>query len=279
MGKLVTLLGVTHNPFLPRVFRQNPDTSPGIRKTFDNFQLMRQKLHEANPDTLVVVGSDHLNQFFMENMPPFLIGKAAQATGPFDYEKSSYEIPDYRAAVHVEFAKTLVREGFKRNVDFSYSDEFVIDHAFTVPLGLLRSDADIPVVPIFTNVSAPPVPPSQRFYDVGMALRSIIEEMPASDRVAVIASGHMSLDVGGPKTNQTVDPDFDRQMTALISAGKASEVIREATWERMFNAGNQTPGFSNFIMLLGLAMGAPASFAELNQCWRTASPFFHWENL
>lgn len=277
MAKIVEVIGVTHNPFLPREFRENPDSEPGIRAAYDNFLLMRNKLQEAKADVIVVFASDHLNQWFMDNMPPFLIGKAPLARGPFPHEIKVHKLSEYRAEVDVDLANALLHGGLNRGVDFSFSDEFIVDHAFTMPLELIRPDKDLPIVPVFTNTIAPPIPPGRRFYEVGLAIRSIIDDFPADKRVAVIASGHTSLDVGGPKTNQSVDPDFDRQMMGWIGEGNAAAVIREATWERMFAAGNQTPGFSNFLLLLGLVRGIPASYTALNPCRFAASPFMTWD--
>lgn len=277
MANIVEVIGVTHNPFLPREFRENPDSEPGIRAAYDNFLLMRKKLAEARPDVIVVFASDHLNQWFMDNMPPFLIGKARVAKGPFPHEVRINKLSEYRTEIDVDLAKLLLREGFNRGVDFSFSDEFLVDHAFTMPLELLRPEMDVPVVPVFTNTIAPPIPPARRFYEVGLAIRSILDGLSSNKRIAVIASGHTSLDVGGPKTNQSVDPEFDRVMMAWIAQGNSDAAIREATWERMFSAGNQTPGFSNFILLQGLVRGMPASYTALNTCRYAASPFMAWE--
>lgn len=277
VAKIVQILGVTHNPFLPREFRENPDSEPGIRAAYDNFLLMRKKLAEAKPDVIVVFASDHLNQWFMDNMPSFLIGKAPFAKGPFPHEARVHKLGEYHTEIDGDLARALLRGGLDRGVDFSFSDEFMIDHAFTMPLELIRPEMDIPIVPVFTNTIALPIPPSRRFYDIGMTIRSIIDELPSPKRIAVIASGHTSLDVGGPKTNQSVDPEFDRQMMGWIAQGNSEAVVREATWERMFGAGNQTPGFLNFILLVGLMRGLPASFTALNACRYAASPFMTWE--
>ena len=45
-----------------------------------------QKLAQARPDVLIVVAGDHLNQWFMDNMPAFVVGKAPIARGPFPHE-------------------------------------------------------------------------------------------------------------------------------------------------------------------------------------------------
>lgn len=277
MASIVEVIGVTHNPFLPREFRENPDGDPGIKAAYENFLLMRNKLNEAKADVVIVCASDHLNQWFMDNMPPFLIGKAPVAQGPFPHEIKAHKLSEYRAEVDVDLARSLLREGSNRGVDFSFSDEFIVDHAFTMPLELIRPERDLPIVPVFTNTIAPPIPPARRFYEIGLAIRSIIDDLPADKRIAVIASGHSSLDVGGPKTNQSVDPEFDRQMMGWIAQGDAEAVIREATWERMFQSGNQTPGFSNFLLLLGLVRGTPASYTALDECRFAASPFMTWD--
>ena len=278
MAELVEAIGVTHNPFLPSEFRENPDSEPGIRAAYDNFLLMRKKLDQAKPDVIIVIASDHLNQWFMDNMPPFLIGKAPKVCGPFPHEIRAHNLSEYRVDIDRDVARDILRGGLERGVDFAFSDEFMIDHAFTMPLELIRPEMDIPIVPIFTNTIALPLPPSRRFFDIGITIRSILDDIPAVKRVAVIASGHTSLDVGGPKTNQSVDPEFDRQMMSSLANGDSEAAIKGAAWERMFAAGNQTPGFLNFILLFGLAHGRPASFTALNPCRYAASPFMTWES-
>jgi protocatechuate 4,5-dioxygenase beta chain len=214
----------------------------------------------------------------MDNIPPFLIGKAPVAQGPFPHEARVHKLSEYRTDIDQDLARTLLRGGLERGVDFAFSDEFIVDHAFTMPLELIRPEMDIPIVPIFTNTIALPLPPAQRFYDIGFTLRAIIDDLAAAKRVAVIASGHTSLDVGGPKTNQSVDPEFDRQMMAAIANGDVEAAIKGAAFERMFAAGNQTPGFLNFILLFGLVRGRPASYTALNPCRYAASPFMTWES-
>ena len=83
MARVVEIIGVTHNPVLPGIFQDKMDAEPAIREAYDNFALMRQKLARARPDVLIVVAGDHLNQWFMDNMPAFVVGKAATARGPF----------------------------------------------------------------------------------------------------------------------------------------------------------------------------------------------------
>jgi len=204
-----------------------------------------------------VIASDHLSQWFMDNMPAFLVGKAPRAKGPFPHERELFGLLDYDAPVQVDLARWFVTEGFEQGVDFAFSEEFLIDHAFTVPLRFVRPEGDIPIVPIWTNVMAPPLPPASRFYAVGTTLRSLIEAAPLDLRVAVVSSGHLAVEVGGPRlATASPDAEFDRRMMQLITEGKSQEVVREASLERLMQAGNVTPGFLNYVMLIGLAGGA-----------------------
>jgi protocatechuate 4,5-dioxygenase, beta chain len=177
---------------------------------------------------------------------------------------------------------SIIDIGFRHGVDFAFSDEFTVDHSFTVPLTYMRPEADIPIVPIFVNVVALPMPTTQRFHEVGVALARIVEELPAELRVAAIYSGHMSVEVGGPRMIRTlrgegaVDPEFDRRMTELIAADEMQTLVREATFERMVHAGHiGATGFMIFVMAIGMAGDRVPTTAESIFSETNTMPFFH----
>jgi protocatechuate 4,5-dioxygenase beta chain len=259
MAELVEIMGISHSPNFPgQIAETNPE--PAITEAARDYELMRQRMAGTKPDAMIVIASDHLNQFFMDNMPAFLIGKAPRAEGPFPHEMRTFGIAPYRADVEVDMAKSMLQLAPKMGVDFSFSDEFRIDHAFTVPLNFIRPEMDLPIIPIFTNVMAPPVPPAKRFFEVGKALRKIIDALPSNKRVGVLSSGHLAIEIGGPKEGRSSsDPEFDRRMMNLLGHGEVENVIREATWDKMMASGNVTPGFLNFVLLMGLADGMPPS--------------------
>ena len=261
MARLVEIIGITHNPSLPGLI-SNPNAEKVIHEAAEDYEWMRQKMAQARPDVLVVIASDHLSQWFMDNMPAFSVGKAPRTEGPFPHEARTFGLAPYRAEIDEELAKGLISEGSRQGVDFAFSDEFRIDHAFTVPLNFVRPEMDLPIVPIWTNVMAPPIPTSQRFYAVGLALRAAIEALPSDQRVGVLSSGHLAVEVGGPRAaSGSADREFDRRMMDLIAAGEADTVVREATYERLLQAGNVAPGFLNYVLLQGLAQGSAASAA------------------
>jgi protocatechuate 4,5-dioxygenase beta chain len=85
MAELVTIIGITHNPFMPRLFQQ-AHQPPGAAKVKERIEMMQKKLAQANPDVLITIGNDHLHQFFMDNMPAFMIGKMDSFHGTFHDE-------------------------------------------------------------------------------------------------------------------------------------------------------------------------------------------------
>src|SRR2546428_7377819 len=198
MAQIVTIIGITHNPFMPRMFQQ-PQQPPGAAKVKERIAMMRQKLAEAKPDVLITIGNDHLHQFFMDNMPAFMIGKMDAYDGTFYDESREFGLPTCRVPGDLELSDAIMEGAFDRGVDFAYSNELTIDHSIIVPLTFVRPEMDLPIVPILTNCIAPPLPRPKRFYEVGQAIRSVIDGLQTDKRVAVVVSGHLSLEVSGPR--------------------------------------------------------------------------------
>jgi protocatechuate 4,5-dioxygenase beta chain len=265
---LVSLIAVPHDPTLPIAARLAPEgkAPPGALPALTAFETLRADLDRARPDVVVMIGSDHLNQWFMNNMAPFMVGKATRMAGPFDSEIKAWGLAASDLPIHGGLARHILKDGMNRGVDFAYSDEFVADHSFTIPLQFLRPENDLPVVPIFVNLLAPPVPPGWRYRQVGETIRRSIESFPDDLRVAAVVTGHMSNSVGGPgmlRVQQEPLSNWDRAMWSLIEANDVDAITRRSTFEQLFAHGNGTPGFLGYVLALGAAAGARPSFANL----------------
>lgn len=283
MAKLVSLIGVPHDPTLPIAARLRPQgkAPPGALPALDCFAELRGALAAARPDVVVMAGSDHLNQWFFDNMAPFMVGKAERMTGPFPAEVAAWGLETCDLPVHGGLARHILKQGFEDGVDFAFSNEFVADHSFTIPLNFLRPEHDLPVVPLFVNLLAPPVPPGRRYAQVGSAIRSGIERLADDLRVALVVTGHMANAVGGPAMLTSVvegGTEWDRAMWARIEANDVDAILRHSTWDQLFAAGNGTPGFLAYVLAYGVARGAPASYRRLVA--NTAQPacaFLAWD--
>ncbi len=229
---------------------------------------------------LVCIGNDHLHQFFMDNMPAFMIGKMEQYDGTFYDEEREFGLPKCKLQGDLDVSDAIMEGAFDRGVDFSYSNELTIDHSIIVPMLFVRPEMDIPIVPILTNCIAPPMPRPRRYFEVGKALRAAIDSLPTNKRIGVLVSGHLSLEIGGPKMFEPkfTDPNFDANAVGWIVNGNIDAAADACAPDKIVEYGNMTSGYLNFIMMMGLANLAKPSYAEgLDAGW-PAIPFFNWEN-
>ena len=278
MAQIVSIIGITHNPFMPRLFKQ-ANRPPGCAKILERIDMMREKLAQAKPDVLVTIGNDHMHQFFMDNMPAFMIGKMDAYDGTFYDEMREFGLPTHRIPGDLELSDALMEGAFDKGVDFAYSNELTIDHSIIVPLTFVRPEMDLPIVPILTNCIAPPLPRPKRFYEVGQAIRAVIENLQTDKRIAILVSGHLSLEVGGPRQfeRKLMDPNFDASAVGWISQGDVNGAVNHCSFDQLKQSGNMTHGFLNFIMMMGVAKAARPSYAEGLDAGFPAIPFFRWD--
>ena len=278
MAQIVSIIGITHNPFMPRLFKQ-PQQPPGAAKVKERIAMMRQKLAEANADVLLCIGNDHLHQFFMDNMPAFMIGKMEQYDGTYHDEEREFGLPKCKLPGDLDVSDAIMEGAFDRGVDFSYSNELTIDHSIVVPMMFVRPEMDIPIVPILTNCIAPPMPRPRRYFEVGKALRAAIDSLPTNKRIGVLVSGHLSLEIGGPKMFEPklTDPNFDANAVGWIVNGNIDAAAEACSPEKIIQYGNMTTGYLNFLMMMGVANAAKPSYAEGLDAGFPAIPFFSWD--
>lgn len=280
MARVVSVVGVSHNPFHYRLISQpRPQWSQDIVNMVERGELLREKLKKGNPQSLVIVGNDHFHQFFMDNMPAFIIGKMDLFDGTYYNEVREFALPRCKVPGDPELAQQILEGSLKRGVDFAFSNELKIDHSVVVPLIFVRPEMDLPIVPILTNCVAPPLPPAERFYQVGQVLREVIDEIPGQKRIGVVVSGNLSLEVGGPLQfdPQPMDEEFDDQAVGWISRGDIETAIRVCTFDRMTGAGNVTHAFVNFLLAMGVAQGMRCTYAEGVKRKGSTQPFLAWE--
>jgi protocatechuate 4,5-dioxygenase beta chain len=203
----------------------------------------------------------------------------AEYDGTFYDETREFGLPTCKLAGDLELSDAIMEGAFDRGVDFAFSNELTIDHSIVVPMMFVRPEMDIPIVPILTNCIAPPMPRPKRFFEVGKALRAAIDGLPTRKRIGVLVSGHLSLEIGGPKTfeRKLTDPEFDADAVGWIQHGDIQSAADGCTPQRMAKAGNMTTGYLNFLMMMGVADASKPSYAEGLDAGFPAIPFFSWD--
>lgn len=279
MAEIVLTMGVPHTPLLWRALREPvPSDLAGVAANFSRF---RSLLTAARPGVLVVVGSDHLRSIVTSNMPAFLIGKATEIRGTLPSEQRAFGLPASIVPGHLDLAAHLLGgRQLPAGFDFSFSDEPWLDHSFMMPLLYLTPGLDIPIVPIHTNTNAPPIPLATRFRALGSYLREAIVAWPVPLRVAVIGTGHLSFELGGPRqfSGTSVDPEFDELVLDCFRQGDVERLVEVATYDRMLAAGNLTFQFLNFITCLSAGGETAATTVEATPSRFGNEPFLAWSS-
>jgi hypothetical protein len=95
-------------------------------------------------------------------------------------------------------------------------------------------------------------------------------------KVAVLASGSFSGDIGGPKMG-SVNTSFDKRFVDWVAEGKPEEMIRSATPEIIERAGVANE-ILVWITLLGMMGSLKPSFTEYacESGWSTAATLATW---
>lgn len=97
-------------------------------------------------------------------MPPFCLGVGATAIG--DFGSAAGELP-----VPVELAEACAHAVMKSGIDLAVSYCMQVDHGFAQPLEFLLGGLDkVPVLPVFINGVATPLPGFQRTRMLGKPL-------------------------------------------------------------------------------------------------------------
>jgi aromatic ring-opening dioxygenase catalytic subunit (LigB family) len=184
-------------------------------------------IEEAKPDLAIVIGSDHLETFFLSSVPTFAVVAGETSHAHFANR-------DWRLPVHLPFADALLEKLMQRGFDMAYSQDAVLGHSFAAVYEWVIEGRKIPVAPLFVNTYLPPLPSPQRCVALGKAIAEIVAERP--ERVALIASGGLSHYPGTWKYPQPAY-DFDYWAIALMERGQIDPLMK-LTSEQLDEVGN-----------------------------------------
>ncbi|MCY1402692.1 2,3-dihydroxyphenylpropionate/2,3-dihydroxicinnamic acid 1,2-dioxygenase [compost metagenome] len=144
----------------------------------------RERIARFDPELVILFSPDHYNGFFYDVMPSFCIGMAAHAIGDFGTAAGVIDVPQ---ALAEQCAEAVLADG----IDAAVSYRMQVDHGFAQPLEeLLGGLRRYPVIPIFINSVAPPLPGFQRARLLGEAVGRFARS--TGKRVLLLGSGGLS---------------------------------------------------------------------------------------
>jgi 2,3-dihydroxyphenylpropionate 1,2-dioxygenase len=252
MGKIVSAFATVH---APQLFDRPPSEDP---KQLDaDIAAMRQigrELEESKPDAVIVIGSDHLETFFLSSVPTFAI-----LSGEFSHAEFAgrrYEMP-----IHQGLAEDLLDKLMSAGFDLGYSQDAVLGHAFAAVYEWVIEKRPIPVVPIFVNAYLPPLPTAKRCAELGKAIAKVIAARP--EKVAIVASGGMSH---FPGTWKYPKPDFDFDYWAISEMEKGNhDVLINMTNEQFDEVGNTE--MLSWMIMFGAIGNQPGELVTYQPTW------------
>jgi protocatechuate 4,5-dioxygenase beta chain len=262
MAKIVGAFGVPHNPHFPSWSQEGHPLGEEIDRYYGR---VAEQLRAVQPDAIVYFTSDHYNLFF-ESVPIFSIAVAPSASGPSDYPTiARRELP-----IASELARAVQRHVMACNFDVGMLQELEFDHTVIAPLHFLLPDREVPLVPVYISAFLRPIPSAQRCYALGQAILEAVEAVDAPglpERVAVIASGSFSVEIGGPRLAPdshvgVPDPTWTQRVVELLEAGDFARLVEEATDEQMGEAGNAAGELLDWIAMLGMIEPTAPAFVE-----------------
>jgi len=278
MAQVVAAMALTHSPGLTGWFDRAPeDQRREARRALD---LMRERLRAARPDVIVLLSNDHLLNWPINNTPEYTVGIGAEHVGPADWYDEWLALEKYRIPGHPALARYLVNEGARRRLAFAYLRDMQFDDGVSVPMHYLNPEGDIALVPVTMNCTVPPIPTPERAYEVGTALRVMVHAYPGAERVAVLATGGLSHEPGGPRYFW-VDEEFDRWFLDLLRKGDHAALLRECTLERMEAAGSGgTAELLAWMVALAFTTGPAEVLAYMPAiAWRSGTGMVVWPDV
>jgi aromatic ring-opening dioxygenase catalytic subunit (LigB family) len=263
MAEIVFAAGVPHNPFFPPAVDAGAPAGPEIERLYG---AVGERLVAAAPDVIIVFTTDHYNAFFELSVPIFSIATGDMAPGPCDYPN----LRQYELALDPELARDLQRRLVAAEFDVGASQELALDHTITAPLSLMIPEIDVPLVPFFVSTSMRPIPSARRCRRLGAAIGAALRDGGLPRRVALLASGAFSFDVGGKRIDEdshvgVPDPQWLEHVVRRLRDGRLDELVDEITPEQLERAGNASGEILNWIVALGAFAPAPPQFIDLQR--------------
>src|SRR6201994_3675363 len=124
MATVAAVIASTHHPFYLRASTSaGADRPPFPDEGVPKIEAFRAPLTRARPDVLVMVGSDHFHQLWLDNMPQFLVGKAPFYDANYYNEEREFGLPKLLLTGDEELSAYLLRQGMDAGFDLAFSNE------------------------------------------------------------------------------------------------------------------------------------------------------------
>jgi len=208
MARIVGGLTTSHIPAIGNAIAQELFEDPYWKPFFAGYPPVLAWLDKVKPDLAVVIYNDHGLNFFLDTLPTFSVGAAAE----YRHADEGWGIPVIAPFQgDAEFSWHLINSLVADEFDIASCQEMLVDHGFTVPMSLFWPEYDkfpIRTIPICINTVQHPLPTPARCYKFGQAIGRAIESYDKDLKVVVIGTGGMSHQLDGERAG-FINKEFD----------------------------------------------------------------------
>src|SRR4030081_4167530 len=216
----VAIVCASHTPLMYRGPASN-ETEQRVRTAFEQLGTF---VKAFEPDYVIQFAPDHFNGFFYDLMPSFCVGAGAVSLGDWGGGTGPLDVPEQTALALVDHVRA-------EDFDVAVSYPMPVDHGFVqLREAVLGDFKPVPILPIFLNAAAPPVPTYRRARQLGESVGRFA--MSSGKRVLFAASGGLSHDPPLPSIKDA-PPDIRER---LIDGRNPSPEAKEAREKRGFEA-------------------------------------------
>jgi protocatechuate 4,5-dioxygenase beta chain len=253
MATIVGGITTSHIPAIGNAIANDLKEEPYWKPFFDGYPPVHAWLDQVKPDVAVVVYNDHGLNFFLDKLPTFAIGAAAEYRNE-DEGWGLKTLPPFPG--DPEFSWHLIESLVNDEFDITTCQEMAVDHGFTIPMSLLwpgQSPPPIRTIPVEVNTVQHPLPTPGRCYKLGKAIGRAIESYPEDVKVVVIGTGGMSHQLDGERAG-FINKEFDMMcMEKIIS--DPEKLAQLSIHDLVKEAGAQGAEFILWLVMRGALTG------------------------
>jgi protocatechuate 4,5-dioxygenase beta chain len=208
MAHICGVVTTSHVPAIGNAIARGLQQEPYWRPFFDGFKPIHAWLARMRPDIVVLFYNDHGLNFFLDKMPTFAIGAAAE----YRNADEGWGLPVMRPFPgEPQLSWHLIESLLADEFDPTSCQEMLVDHAFTVPMALLWPGGGawpVRTVPIAINTVQHPLPSAARCLKLGQAVGRAIASWRQDAKVLVLGTGGLSHQLDGARAG-FINRDFD----------------------------------------------------------------------
>ena len=217
MARIIGGIGTSHIPAIGGAIHKGLQNEPYWKPFFGGYPPIHDWLATARPDVIVMFYNDHGLNFFLDKMPTFAVGAAAQYVSADE----GWGIPTQPAVEGCQdLSWQLINTLVEREFDVVSCQEMLIDHACTLPLKLLWPEAGggwpVRIVPVCINTVQFPLPSARRCIALGRAIGEAVAAWDGDKKVVMIGSGGLSHQLEGQRAGFINKPFDLRFMQSMV---------------------------------------------------------------